>query len=120
MEPWDVLIRSCGQILEPLDLRNHCIDPAFRDRTPPIVKGENGRERLIIDEYAIGDGERGIGGSARSVRAKGCSRSTRQPTRTGKPGGFDPHKRIPDMDADGIVAAFLYPGLGLLSRAIEH
>jgi hypothetical protein len=25
----------------------------------------------------------------------------------GKPGGFDPHKRIPDMDADGIDAAFL-------------
>jgi predicted TIM-barrel fold metal-dependent hydrolase len=37
----------------------------------------------------------------------------------GKPGGFDPHKRIPDMDADGIDAAFLYPSLGLFSGAIH-
>ena len=31
----------------------------------------------------------------------------------------DPHKRIPDMDADGIDAAFLYPSLGLFAGAIE-
>ena len=37
----------------------------------------------------------------------------------GKPGGFDPHARIPDMDADGIDAAFLYPSLGLFSGAIH-
>jgi predicted TIM-barrel fold metal-dependent hydrolase len=37
----------------------------------------------------------------------------------GKPGGFDPHKRIPDMDADGIDAVFLYPSLGLFSGAIH-
>jgi hypothetical protein len=60
-EPWDALIRSFGHILEPLDLRDHHIDPAFRDRAPRIVKGENGKERLIIDEQAIGDGQRGIG-----------------------------------------------------------
>ena len=37
----------------------------------------------------------------------------------GKLGGFDPHKPIPDMDADGIDAAFLYPSLGLFSGAIH-
>ena len=37
----------------------------------------------------------------------------------GKAGGFDPHARIPDMDADGIDAAFLYPSLGLFSGAIH-
>ena len=37
----------------------------------------------------------------------------------GKPGGFDPHERIPDMDADGIDAAFLYPSLGLFAGAIH-
>ena len=30
----------------------------------------------------------------------------------GRPGGFDPHARIPDMDLDGIDAAFLYPSVG--------
>ena len=35
----------------------------------------------------------------------------------GKKGGFDPHARIPDMDADGIDAAFLYPSIGATPRA---
>ena len=34
----------------------------------------------------------------------------------GRPGGFDPHARIPDMDLDGIDAAFLYPSVGPLRR----
>src|SRR4029077_15908302 len=34
-------------------------------------------------------------------------------------GGFDPHARIPDMDAEGIDAAFLYPTLGLFIACIE-
>src|ERR1700686_3657239 len=41
--------------------RTHYIDPAFRDRAPRIVKGENGKERLVIEEQAVGDGQRGIG-----------------------------------------------------------
>src|SRR6202040_1158923 len=39
--------------------------------------------------------------------------------RDGKAGGFNPHARMPDMDADGIDAAFLYPSLGLFSGAIH-
>ena len=35
----------------------------------------------------------------------------------GRKGGFDPHTRIVDMDADGIDAAFLY--LGLFTGAVE-
>jgi predicted TIM-barrel fold metal-dependent hydrolase len=37
----------------------------------------------------------------------------------GRKGGFDPHARIPDMDLDGIDAAFLYPSLGLFAGAIQ-
>lgn len=37
----------------------------------------------------------------------------------GRKGGFDPHTRIVDMDADGIDAAFLYPSLGLFTAAVE-
>src|SRR5207247_1256937 len=37
----------------------------------------------------------------------------------GRKGGFDPHARIPDMDLDGIDAAFLYPSVGLFAGAIK-
>jgi len=44
------VIDADGHILEPLDLWDKYIDPAFRDRAPRIVKQENGKERLVIEE----------------------------------------------------------------------
>src|SRR5438094_4518418 len=55
------VVDADGHILEPLDLWNNYIDPKFRDRAPRIEKMENGKERLIIEEHAVGDGQRGIG-----------------------------------------------------------
>ena len=55
------VIDADGHILEPLDLWDKYIDPAFRDRAPRIVKGENGKERLVIEEHMVGDGRLGIG-----------------------------------------------------------
>ena len=50
-----------GHILEPLDLWQKYMDPAFRDRAPRIIKGNNGKEQLIVDEHRVGDGNLGIG-----------------------------------------------------------
>ena len=113
------VIDADGHILEPLDLWEKYIDPAFRDRAPRIVKGENGKERLVIEEQAVGDGQRGIGRIGAVGARQGVVEADTMAYKDGKPGGFDPHKRIPDMDADGIDAAFLYPSLGLFSGAIH-
>src|ERR1700729_311391 len=113
------VIDADGHILEPLDLWDHYIDPAFRGRAPWIVKGENGKERLVIEEHAVGDGQRGIGRIGAVGARQGIVEGDTMAYKDGKPGGFDPHKRIPDMDADGIDAAFLYPSLGLFSGAIH-
>ena len=112
------VVDADGHILEPLDLWDKYIDPKFRDRAPRIVKGENGKERLVIEEHAVGDGQRGIGRIGAVGARQGVVDDTME-YKDGKPGGFDPHKRIPDMDADGIDAAFLYPSLGLFSGAIQ-
>ena len=113
------VIDADGHILEPLDLWEKYIDPAFRDRAPRIVKGENGKERLVIEEQAVGDGQRGIGRIGAVGARQGVVEADTMAYKDGKPGGFDPHKRIPDMDADGIDAAFLYPSLGLFTGAVE-
>ena len=113
------VIDADGHILEPLDLWDKYIDPAFRDRAPRIVKDENGKERLVIEEHAVGDGQRGIGRIGAVGARQGVVEADTMEYKDGKPGGFDPHKRIPDMDADGIDAAFLYPSLGLFSGAIH-
>ena len=113
------VIDADGHILEPLDLWDKYIDPAFRDRAPRIVKDENGKERLVIEEQAVGDGQRGIGRIGAVGARQGVVAADTMEYKDGKPGGFDPHARIPDMDADGIDAAFLYPSLGLFSGAIH-
>jgi hypothetical protein len=102
------VVDADGHILEPLDLWVKYIDPKFRDRAPKIVKGENGKERLVIEEHEVGISRIGAVGAR-----QGIIETDTMTYKDGKPGGFDPHKRIPDMDADGIDAAFLYPSLGL-------
>src|SRR5579863_6024215 len=113
------VVDADGHILEPLDLRNNYIDPKFRDRAPRIEKMANGKERLIIEEHAVGDGQRGIGRIGAVGARQGVVAGDTMEYKEGKAGGFDPHARIPDMDADGIDAAFLYPSLGLFAGAIH-
>src|SRR5713226_9479137 len=109
------VVDADGHILEPLDLWNNYIDPKFRDRAPRIEKMESGKERLIIEEHAVGDGQRGIGRIGAVGQRQGVVAGDTMEYKEGKAGGFDPHARIPDMDADGIDAAFLYPSLGLIA-----
>jgi predicted TIM-barrel fold metal-dependent hydrolase len=114
------VVDADGHILEPLDLWDKYIDPKFRDRAPRIAKGENGKERLIIEEHAVGDGQRGIGRIGAVGARQGVVEGDTMAYKDGKPGGFDPHKRIPDMDADGIDAAVHSPSLGLFAGGIHE
>jgi len=113
------IVDADGHILEPLDLWSNYIDPAFRDRAPRIAKGDNGKERLVIDENPVGDSRIGIGRIGGVGARQGIVAADTMEYKDGKPGGFDPHARIPDMDADGIDAVFLYPSLGLFSGGIH-
>ncbi len=112
------VVDADGHILEPLDLWDRYIDPAYRERRPRFVIDDNGRERLSVEGKLLGN-PRGIG----SLGAVGVRQGDVIPDTLkyaeGKKGGFDPHARIIDMDADGIDAAFLYPSLGLFAGAVE-
>src|SRR5205809_7394626 len=54
------VVDADGHILEPLDLWDNYMDPAFRDRAPRLIKAENGKERLVMDEHVVGTSQRGI------------------------------------------------------------
>jgi len=114
------VVDADGHILEPLDLWDKYIDPKFRDRAPRIVKdNESGKERLVIEEHTVGNPQIGIGRIGAVGARQGVVTADTMEYKEGKLGGFDPHARIPDMDADGIDAAFLYPSLGLFAGAIH-
>src|SRR3954466_15460901 len=106
------VVDADGHVLEPLDLWNHYIDPKYRDRAPRLIKDTDGKERLVIEERVLGSAQAGLGGAGGVGARQGVDASNTMEYKEGRKGGFDPHARMPDMDADGIDAAFLFPTLG--------
>src|SRR5216117_1295402 len=111
------VVDADGHILEPLDLWDNYIEPAFRERRPRFLIDENGKERLGVEGKLLGN-PRGIGSLGSVGVRQGAVQLDSLKYVEGRKGGFDPHARIVDMDLDGIDAAFLYPSIGLFSGAI--
>ena len=113
------VIDADGHILEPLDLWDNYMDPKFRDRAPRLViENESGKEKLDVEGQLLGS-QQGMGGIGGVGARQGEVKAGEMKYEEGRPGGFDPHKRIPDMDLDGIDAAFLYPSMGLFAGAVH-
>jgi predicted TIM-barrel fold metal-dependent hydrolase len=114
------VIDADGHVLEPLDLWDKYIDPAYRERAPRMITDTDGKERLLIESQVLGS-SKGMGVVGAIGSRDGAIEDEGEMTYAdGRPGGFDPHARIPDMDLDGIDAAFLYPSIGLFSGAIHE
>ena len=111
------VIDADGHILEPLSLWNDYMDPAFRDRAPRLIRTEDGKEMLLIEEQVLGS-KKGMGAIGAVGARDGVVVDDAMEYEQGRKGGFDPHARIPDMDLDGIDAAFLFPSIGLFCGSI--
>ncbi len=105
------IIDADGHIVEPRILWEQYVEPAFRERVPKIIKDAEG-----IDRFGAGSWARaGI-----YFPAAMCIPGGLHPERMRKlswddlrPGSYDPHARVRDMDAEGIDVSFLFPSLGL-------
>src|ERR1700674_2511586 len=94
------VVDADGHILEPLDLWDNYMEPRFRNRAPRIVKQGDGKERPVIEEQTLDSKQRGIGAIGGVGARQGVVADDTMEYKQGKLGGFDPHARIPDMDAD--------------------
>src|SRR5215475_3390186 len=112
------VIDADGHVLEPFTLWNDYMDPLYCERAPKLVKDKDGRERLLLEEKMLGS-RAGFGGIGGVGARQGVVAADSMDYKDGRKGGFDPHARIPDMDLDGIDAAFLYPSLGLFVGSIK-
>jgi predicted TIM-barrel fold metal-dependent hydrolase len=120
------VIDSDGHVLEPRTFWQDYIDPNFRDRAPKLIIDDKGKDRFLVEGKLLGPpaglGLIGAIGVRECINGK-WHHATNVPISMeytqGRKGGFDPHARIPDMDLDGIDAAFLYPSLGLFAGAIQ-
>jgi hypothetical protein len=118
------VIDADGHILEPPDLWERYIDPKFREGCPKLVSTEDGEIFRIEGDDAIdlGRGKKRVkfgGLGTIGARSDKTVKSHRTSYLEGRKGGFDPHARIQDMDAEQIDAAFLYPSLGLFLGATK-
>jgi len=113
------IIDADGHVLEPVDIWDKYIDPGFRDRAPKIIIDTDGKERLLIEGQVLGS-KKGLNVVGAIGARQGDVDEGTMKFVDGRPGGFDPHARIPDMDLDGIDAAFLYPTVGLFSGAVQE
>src|SRR5262249_22062153 len=113
------VIDADGHVLEPFTLWNDYMDPAYRERAPKLVKDKGGKERLLLEEKILGS-QAGFGGIGGVGARQGVVAADAMEYKDGRKGGFDPHARIPDMDLDGIDAAFLYPSLGLFIGSMKE
>jgi predicted TIM-barrel fold metal-dependent hydrolase len=112
------IIDADGHVLEPVDIWDKYIDPAYRDRAPRMIIDTDGKERLLVEGQVLGSKKGFNVVGAIGARQGGVPEDTMKYV-DGRPGGFDPHARIPDMDLDGIDAAFLYPSVGLFAGAVQ-
>ena len=115
-------IDSDAHVLEPGDLWFKYLESKYRDRAPGVIVSPDGEENFRIENDVFLDmsarkdtGFSTAGGIGMREGKKASSKSYL----SGRPGGFDPHRRIPDMDAEGIDAAFLFPTLGLFLGGME-
>src|SRR5262245_62978627 len=104
------VVDADGHILEPVDLWEKYIDPEFRERRPRFVIDENGKERLSVEGKMLGN-PRGIGSLGSVGVRQGIVKPNTLKYAEGRRGGFEPHARLVDRDADGMQRRYPYPRL---------
>lgn len=116
------VVDSDAHVLEPGDLWPKYVESQYRDRAPRVLTKPDGNEVFRVEEGH----EVNVGTVTPTVKASFGGMGMREGNMPqgnsyfdGKPGGFDPKKRLPDMDGEGIDAAFLYPSLGLLANGVR-
>lgn len=111
------VIDSDGHIVEPRALWEEYVEPAFRERMPKIAKDAEG-----IDRFGAGSWSAGIYFPAAMCIPGGLSpeRMRKLTWDDLRPGSYDPHARIKDMDGEGIDVSFLFPSLGLGYPALRE
>ena len=79
------VIDADGHILEPVDLWDKYIDPAYRDRAPRLIVDTDGKERLLIEGKVLGS-PKGLGVIGGDRRPAGDRVRRDHEVRRGPPG----------------------------------
>ena len=114
----DNIIDADGHVLEPPDVWEKHIDPAFRERALRIRLNADGKEYLELDgrpsRFFNIKAFASLGGMGRSASEIVTSIKTQTYTEAAPFGAMDPKERVALLDQEGLRAAILYPSIGLV------
>ena len=105
------IISSDSHVFEPADLWTSRIDAKFRDRAPYLVRESDNDQWYVDKGFKVG--AMGLLSQA-GTRFEAPERITFEGRLEDvRPGGYDPHEHVKDMETDGIHGGLLYPSTGL-------
>src|SRR5881296_3095647 len=120
MEPTDMkelVIDADGHVLEPPDVWQRYIDPAYRARAIRVRRSADGRDLLEIDgrpaSLTTPEMLGGFGGMGKTMEELAHACLAGRYAESAPAAAVDPAARLALLDRDGIDAAILYPSLGL-------
>ncbi|MGH8010732.1 MAG: amidohydrolase family protein, partial [Candidatus Binatia bacterium] len=116
--PYDNIIDADGHILEPPDVWEHYIDPQFRDRAIRIRLDNDGREYVEFggqpSKYFDMKMLTVLGTMGLSVEERNDLIKRKVTYREAATfGAMDATERVQLLDQEGLVAAVLYPSIGI-------
>src|SRR5262245_61472794 len=113
----EVVVDADGHVCEPPDLWTRHLPAHLRARGIRLRwNADTGFDEAYVEDRLITDrGLVGLGNAGTSFEDLGCGTHYEDIA----PAGFDPRARLAVLDAEGIDAAVLYPGLGLSLGAIR-
>lgn len=110
-------IDADGHVIEPADLWQRELPPSLRERGFAVRWNPDTRQEEVHVEGRplLPFGIVGVGMAGRAFDEIGTGVRYSELM----PGGFDPARRLIDMDSEGIDTAVLYPSIGLFLEAVE-
>lgn len=106
------VVDADGHILEPVDLwQRYLEEKELLPLAPTFYTDQEGNQQFMLEGKTYPRGPLGVGG--RNAGQPVSPEMQQQRWEDQQPGGFDPHKRIADLDSEGIDVAVLFPTIGL-------
>src|SRR5437899_2491353 len=113
----ELVIDADGHVLEPPDVWQRYVDPAYRGRAIQVRRGDDGRDVLEVDgrpaRLTTAEMLGGFGGMGKPMEELAQACLAGRYAESAPAAAVDPAARLALLDRDGIDAAILYPSLGL-------
>jgi len=113
----DLVVDADGHVLEPPDVWERYLDPAYRARAIRVRRGADGRDVLEIDgrpaRLTTPEMLGGLGGMGKTLEELAGACLAGRYAESAPPAATDAAERLALLDRDGIARALLYPSLGL-------